>query len=519
MRKLIYNVLETGQEASIKKRANTIYLIEDQWDDWFEYNTMYDLWIVDENLNKKYIGKIKIGQFNMEGKVRANIPKKFEYLSSEFFSLGQDSYYYENIKTLNSSVRENIFKNLNDIAFDKNLFKKSYAENVTKKSLLRGIEKETVEKQFHRIATGGPRLVPYKFVYESYVEAKEETSIKMTFEIDPESFPPSNIHVLIGRNGVGKTRLITQMINTILKNNRKSSNTFGTVFFAEDEDRYNESFSKVIFTSFSAFDENKIITRSTKYSRIGLPSNRRGKNELDETIINSEDLRTLKLTNEFIQGFKECIFLKHEDLLKRALMTLSSDPIFDEAKFVEYCDKNNFDEDRLKELFRRLSSGHKIIIFAITQLLSKVQEKSLVFLDEPEGHLHPPLLSAFIRALSDLLSELNGAAIIATHSPIILQEVPKDCVWKLIRHGKISRAERPQIETFGQDIISLTSDVFGLEVDRSGFHKLLEELVKQHNDYHSVMKVLNYQLGTEGRALLKTMFLLKKEETTDNAQT
>ena len=140
-------------------------------------------------------------------------------------------------------------------------------------------------------------------------------------------------------------------------------------------------------------------------------------------------------------------------------------------------------------------------------------------MDEPEGHLHPPLLSAFIRALSDLLSELNGAAIIATHSPIILQEVPKDCVWKLIRHGKISRAERPQIETFGQDIISLTSDVFGLEVDRSGFHKLLEELVKQHNDYHSVMKVLNYQLGTEGRALLKTMFLLKKEETTDNAQT
>lgn len=218
-------------------------MIEDQWDDWFEYNTMYDLWIVDENLNKKYIGKIKIGQFNMEGKVRANIPKKFEYLSSEFFSLGQDSYYYENIKNLNISVRENIFKNLNDIAFDKNLLKKSYAENVTKKSLLRGIEKETVEKQFHRIATGGPRLVPYKFVYESYVETKEETAIKMTFEIDPESFPPSNIHVLMGRNGVGKTRLITQIINTILKNNRKSSNTFGTVFFAEDEDRYNVLFN------------------------------------------------------------------------------------------------------------------------------------------------------------------------------------------------------------------------------------------------------------------------------------
>lgn len=61
------------------------------------------------------------------------------------------------------------------------------------------------------------------------------------------------------------------------------------------------------------------------------------------------------------------------------------------------------------------------------------RRKTLVLIDEPESHLHPPLLSAFIRALSDLLLDRNGLSIIATHSPVVLQEVPKRCVWKINR--------------------------------------------------------------------------------------
>lgn len=62
-------------------------------------------------------------------------------------------------------------------------------------------------------------------------------------------------------------------------------------------------------------------------------------------------------------------------------------------------------------------------------------------LDEPESHLHPPLLSAFIRSLSELLILRNGVAIIATHSPVILQEVPKRCAWILNRSGISAKAE------------------------------------------------------------------------------
>jgi hypothetical protein len=36
----------------------------------------------------------------------------------------------------------------------------------------------------------------------------------------------------------------------------------------------------------------------------------------------------------------------------------------------------------------------------------------------------PPLLAAMMRALSDLLVDRNGVAVVATHSPVVLQEVP-----------------------------------------------------------------------------------------------
>ncbi|MEK5757114.1 AAA family ATPase, partial [Acinetobacter variabilis] len=76
------------------------------------------------------------------------------------------------------------------------------------------------------------------------------------------------------------------------------------------------------------------------------------------------------------------------------------------------------------KLFGQLSSGHKIVLLILTRLVETVDEATLVLIDEPESHLHPPLLSAFMSALTELLEDRNGVAIIATHSPVVVQEVP-----------------------------------------------------------------------------------------------
>jgi hypothetical protein len=54
------------------------------------------------------------------------------------------------------------------------------------------------------------------------------------------------------------------------------------------------------------------------------------------------------------------------------------------------------------------------------------------------------LFGEFIRALSDLLINRNGVCIIATHSPVVLQEVPRSCVWKVRRTNVRVEADRPR---------------------------------------------------------------------------
>nr|WP_282558358.1 MULTISPECIES: AAA family ATPase [Providencia] len=158
-----------------------------------------------------------------------------------------------------------------------------------------------------------------------------------------------------------------------------------------------------------------------------------------------------------------------------------------------------------RKRIKRMSSGHAVVLLTLTRLVATVEEKTLVLIDEPESHLHPPLLSAFIRALSDLLLDRNGVSIIATHSPVVLQEVPKRCVWKINRSRLSTESRRPDIETFGENVGILTREVFGLEVVKSGFHDLLVQSVKSGGTYEEIVDEYRNQLGVEARALLKAL--------------
>ena len=185
---------------------------------------------------------------------------------------------------------------------------------------------------------------------------------------------------------------------------------------------------------------------------------------------------------------------------QKAVQTLANDPLFAEAEVESLLDLSEQEwEPAAEHFYSRLSSGHKIVLLTITRLVELVDERTLVLLDEPEGHLHPPLLSACMRALADLLIHRNGVAIIATHSPVVLQEVPKSCVSILRRSGSRSACGRPEIETFGENVGILTREVFGFEVTTSGFHNLLRQAVDQHQNYEAAIAHFNDQVGAEGR--------------------
>ncbi len=259
--------------------------------------------------------------------------------------------------------------------------------------------------------------------------------------------------------------------------------------------------------SFSAFDDFDLRPQPLDFIRskqVGLVEWHFDEDERQEytTMKTPADLAV-----DFRDSFNACRRGLRATRWRAAVETLEADDLFAEANVTALLDLG--DEEwgpAAVTLFKRLSSGHAIVLLTMTRLVEVVDERTLVLLDEPEGHLHPPLLSAFIRALSDLLVKRNGVAIVATHSPVVLQEVPKSCAWKLRRAREVAVAERPAVETFGENVGILTREVFGFEVTKSGFHRLLTEAVDARRlGYDAVLEHFDDQLGAEARAIVRAL--------------
>jgi hypothetical protein len=97
----------------------------------------------------------------------------------------------------------------------------------------------------------------------------------------------------------------------------------------------------------------------------------------------------------------------------------------------------------------------------------------------------------------------RGVAIIATHSPVVLQEVPRTCVWKLRRSGSLLAAAPPEIETFGENVGVLTREAFGLEVTRPGFHREIQKVVDEGLSYDEIIGLFSGQLGGEAHGIAR----------------
>ncbi len=476
-----------------------------KWDDWndYSYYTLFGVAYKDETSTVHDLSNVRIafkGQQEQDRPLSRN--DKFEIIGKDFFSLGGGTDYYESLNKLPSHARKKILIGLRDIAYSPQVLSDVENERVTRISLMRGIDLATIKGQYHRMARGGAKLSKFRFWFNSPKITSESPDMKLSYNVTPESNPSSNVHVLIGRNGVGKTNMINNMISTLYKEEESK----GIVTFKG----VGGQFGNVVSVSFSAFDTNipyfDVVSPYTEiqFRYIGLKT-------LEKNNKDSIRIKTgTEIIEEFIGSFIACLKLKTESLEKR-LQALESDPNFAEANIRQLLTWTKTEiKTKGPAFFKRLSSGHKIILLTITKLVETVQEKSLIFVDEPEAHLHPPLLSAFTRALAELLSDMNGVAIVATHSPVVLQEVPSDCVYKLHRVGGIATAERPEIETFGENVGILTREVFQLEVTDSGFYQLLKKAVEELESYDALLDHFNDKLGMEARALARVLFARKK---------
>ena len=102
-----------------------------------------------------------------------------------------------------------------------------------------------------------------------------------------------------------------------------------------------------------------------------------------------------------------------------------------------------------KVLFLDWSTGHKIVLHVVASLVAHARPRSLVLFDEPEAHLHPPLMAALMHSVRIVLTEVNALCVVATHSPVLLQETLARHVRRVSRIGSSLEVKTPQLETFG----------------------------------------------------------------------
>jgi len=502
--------------ATTPSNTNVVELLSDNWDD-YSFKTLFTARIYHTNGSAFDLGNVKIGYFGQqEGRTLDSLiplAPSFDELPENYFSLGQSPDYYARLMEIPADIRIEYLRSMRDVVYDEMRERSAVLNSVYSVSLLRSVSPSAIDGQFRRILGGGKILTEYRFNYVAHHFAPAAGPMDMHFAVVPYSLPPTNIHVLIGRNGVGKTTLLNSMVGAIIENRPPLQvGAFDTqVPYLARAPMQLGYFSGVISVAFSAFDPFEPIpdqpdrSRGVSYFYIGL------KKKPDTAATGEFLLKSpTELRAEFVASLKVCFGLE----LKRqhwhaAISALESDENFREMELSSLAlDGARPIKENLQlaeNIFRQMSSGHKIVLFTMTRLVETVEEKSLVLLDEPEGHLHPPLLSAFTRALSALLTTLNAVAIVATHSPVVVQEVPSSCVWKIRRFHNSTKAERPEGETFGENVGSLTREIFGLEVSKSGFHAMLAKSAQQGGSFDSILRTYGDQIGLEGQAVLRAL--------------
>lgn len=459
-----------------------------RWDD-FGNKTRFKLYYIDKNGINEYVGQVKI--MHREERITLDIiPRTFEKLSDEYCSLGQEMQYYETLNELLPKEFNSILDNLNDAAFFPAVRDDFEAHQSFVNSLLRSSESEKILDQAKKIVSGTPTDRAFNFTYSCQVPGAEDKHI-VNFNFADNGRLPNRIIGLVGKNGTGKTQFMAKMaVDLGGQSGRKNAR--------ESFTPHRPLFSKIIAISYSAFDKFKRPDRdkSISYKYCGL-----------------RDENGLIGPKRLVENYKEAV-LKIEELnrgrdwynilsviIGKDVVDFYYDEIFDNKNY-EVVNQNGT---------QLLSSGQSFLMYVITEVIANIRKDSLLLFDEPEMHLHPNAIANLIRMIHHILERYDSYAILATHSPIILQEIPSRYVYLFDRQGSIPIVRMLGIESLGESIEVLTQEVFQTK-DVSGTYKEVLKDLSQSMSYKSVLKLFEDKLSLNAKTYLLGLYDINNNE-------
>ena len=466
--------------------TSTIILYFDNWND-YGYRTSFVMCFCDETGRVNEIGNVKIYYWQND-EARSN--SYYEHtkeslgtcigtLDSLYCSLGQELSYYKNLKLLLPDEYMNILRRLNDIAVFDELRERFINEKGVQSSLLRFSGAEKALNEAKEIIADSLKLKDISFSYQVIVPYSE-TPTTLSFDFAKSDEFPYRINALIGKNGTGKTQILSRLANSLsgLTENRE----YG--LFVDGR----PPFDKVMSISYSAFDCFK------------KPPEDDGRRSVFSYVycgIQSEH-GTLSLTQlrDNLRKAYGSVKSKHREPIWQSVLSVLMEQ--EHRETVKMIGEERFDDVNL-------SSGQQILICTVTELVANIENESIILFDEPELHLHPNAIANIIRMFYRLLDTFNSYAIFTTHSPLFLQEIPSRYIQILDRIDNILTVRKPEIECFGNNISEIIFDIFDVSSTESNYKTHLRNLSKSHT-YDDILKMFGGKLGINALIYLKSCY-------------
>ena len=319
---------------------------------------------------------------------------------------------------------------------------------------------------------------------------------KLQFIKNRMSELPMNVFAVVGGNGSGKSYKINQIIKEHLEGDNKFSqilhfslSPFDNIIHFNREstsievaDKEKDSYGEIIY--------EKVGFVSVKHPPIPEVVKKAEATSLTDVkeYLHEKSIKYLDSDNTLKQGFEAKISIKESfsyyiqnllfDLIasnKKLAQWESAIEFFEFETWVEDIKIAFLDRDIIKEDLEKidnLSSGQATILLYITKLVSSINQGSLVIFDEPETFMHPPMIKAFVRAISEIVNNNKAFCLIATHSPVIIQEIPHCNVYRLdSNHG----LKNTNYKTYGQNLDTLYKNIYGVELQQTGYNSFFNK--------------------------------------------
>lgn len=467
---LVVNARSRGQR--IVDNQNECFILKySNWDDYYN-KTSFGLHYKKGSVETG-IGYVKI-MSNEEQETIKVIPTSFTMLGSNFCSLGQTIEFYNNLKSIFPYNFEDILYAIGDCSFYPDKLEKFDNLDGFKKSLIREDEAERTLRLARYVVNNYDLKNPFSFNYKFTPKYSKE-SVNINFDFSSDDILSNRIYAIIGKNGSGKTQLLTSLPLNISKSNEE--------YFTPKV----PMFSKMISVSYSIFDRFKVPEKTSKFNYLycGL------KNEKGDFI--TERGLVLRFHNTWKKIEESERINKWRTILSNFIDAEILDEFLVEREFIT--SPNNLykvDIEGFNRVKDRLSSGQNIVLYIITEITANIRLDSLILYDEPETHLHPNAISQLINTIYELVNEFQSYCIIGTHSPLIIQELLSKNVYVIERNGNIPDIRRIGVESFGENLTTLTDDVFGNREIPKQYKKIIDEKVSLGMSFDGIVSLLQF---------------------------